>query len=274
MDMPIAIHHIEQCAPSAPTSIVQAIIRTESGFNPLAINVNQGMKLARQPASRKEAEAWARWLLAHGCSFDSGLMQINSANLEKLGLTPETVFDPCENIRAGGELFLENLSRATTAFGPGRTSLLAALSAYNTGNFNSGIRNGYVSRIAQNSGMVGVVEIEEVPPLIHSDKGKRGTKIHEKERGTDKERNGEIDPFTAPTGLDNFMTDDLKTWDVRSEPESAPDFGESEPGTGSRKELNSSGWWEQISIKSRRLFLTGLLAGFLLTACADQTRWC
>ena len=41
MDMPVDVHHIEQCAPYAPTTIVEAIIRTESGFNPLAMNVNR-----------------------------------------------------------------------------------------------------------------------------------------------------------------------------------------------------------------------------------------
>jgi len=270
MDMPIAIHHIEQCAPSAPSSLVQAIIRSESGFNPLAININRGVKLARQPTSRKEAEAWACWLLAHGYSFDSGLMQINSANLEKLGLTPETVFDPCENIRAGGELLTQNLSRATAAFGPGRSSILAALSAYNTGDFNSGIRNGYVSRIAQNAGIIGAAEIEEAPPLIHLDKGKRGTKDHRKERWTKKEKEGEVDPFTAPTTLDSFIANDLKPWDGASEPESVPEPGESGPGTVSQKDLETSIWMRQISMKGKRFFLTRVLAGFILTSSVDH----
>jgi type IV secretion system protein VirB1 len=56
--------------------------------------------------------------------------------------TPEAVFDVCENIRAGAELFIENYSRAAADFGPGRDSLVSALSAYNTGDFTSGVQNG------------------------------------------------------------------------------------------------------------------------------------
>ena len=67
------------------------------------------------------------------------------------------------------------------------------------------------------------------------------------------------------------MTDDLKTWDVRSEPESKPESIVPEPGTVGHKDLISSGWRKEISRKSKSLFLTGLLAGILLTACADHT---
>ena len=231
MDMPIDIQHIQQCAPSAPASIVEAIIRTESGFNPLAINVNRGFKLARQPASRKEAEAWARWFLANGHNFDSGLMQINSANLEKLGLTPETVFDVCENIRAGATLFTENYSRASAAFGPGRTSLVSALSAYNTGDFSSGIRNGYVSKVVQNVRAANTDEAEVIPPLVPACKRSRGPKDIGREKSKDDmEGDGKLDPFTVPSGLDGFIGNDLKSWDV--EPVSESTSAADDPGPG------------------------------------------
>src|SRR6266446_8380479 len=92
---------IQQCAPEVHVSTMQAIIRTESGFNPLAININGATRLPRQPKSKTEAIGWARWLITRGYSVDLGLMQINSANLPRLGLNAETVFDPCRNLQAG-----------------------------------------------------------------------------------------------------------------------------------------------------------------------------
>ena len=271
MDMPIDIHHIQQCAPSAPTSIIEAIIRTESSFNPLAINMNRGVKLTRQPASRKEAEAWVRWLKANGYNFDAGLMQINSGNWEKLGLTPESVFDVCENIRAGSELFSENYSRATRAFGPGRTSLVSALSAYNTGDFNAGIRNGYVSRVVQNARAGEIGTIEEIPPLIPPDKNFRDPMARNRKKDNDTNGDGASEPFTAPTSIDGFMKDNLKPWDVKPESESMPASGEPEPGTVSQKERAPSGWQKETSMKSKRFLLTVLLAACLLTACAGRS---
>lgn len=262
MDMPVTIHHIEQCAPSAPTSIVEAIIRTESGFNPLAINVNRGVKLAREPASRKEAEAWARWLLANGYSFDSGLMQINSANWEKLGLTPENVFDVCENIRAGAKLFSENYRRAAADFGPGRTSLVSALSAYNTGDFNSGVHNGYVSKVVQNA-RIGESDIQAIPPLIPAGKTRRGPTNNKKKKGTNAEKNTvEPDPFTVPSTVDSFMTEDLKSWDLECKPEARPGSEEAEASNGTKTE--SSDWLKELTMKGKRLFVTALLATSLL----------
>ena len=271
MDMPVDIHHIQQCAPSAPTSIIEAIIRTESSFNPLAINMNRGVKLTRQPASRKEAEAWVRWLKANGYNFDAGLMQINSGNWEKLGMTPESVFDVCENIRAGSELFTENYSRATRVFGPGRTSVISALSAYNTGDFNSGIRNGYVSRVLQNTRTAEIGAIEEIPPLIPADKNFRDSMGRKRKMDNDIKGGGASDPFRAPTSIDGFMTNDLKPWDVQPESVSTPASGEPEPATVRQKERNPSVWPKESSVKSIRTLLTVLLAAFFLTACA--ARW-
>lgn len=271
MDMPVDIHHIQQCAPSAPANIIEAIIRTESGLNPIAINVNCGLKLARQPASRKEAEAWVRWLKANGYNFDAGLMQINSGNWAKLGLTPESVFDVCENIHAGSELFSQNYSRATRAFGPGRTSLVSALSAYNTGDFNSGIRNGYVSRVVQNTRTAEIGAIEEIPPLISADKNLRDPMTRKRKKDSEISGDGASDPFGAPTSIDGFTPNDLKPWDVQPESESTPASDEPEPATVRQKEWNPSAWLKESSMKSIRTLLAVLFAACFLTACA--ARW-
>lgn len=72
-------------------------------------------------------------------------MQINSANFSRLGLTPETVFDPCTNLRAGARVLADNYGRAREA--GHATPLQAAISEYNTGSRSRGLSNGYVGRV-------------------------------------------------------------------------------------------------------------------------------
>src|SRR3546814_16776977 len=79
---------------------MMAVIRVESAGDPFRIGVNKGGALRRQPGNAADAIATAKGLMRRGASFDAGLMQINSANFARMGLTPETVFDPCTTLRA------------------------------------------------------------------------------------------------------------------------------------------------------------------------------
>jgi type IV secretion system protein VirB1 len=268
MDMPIAIHHIEQCAPGVPTSIVQAIVRTESGFNPLAINVNRGFKLARQPASRREAEIWAKWLIANGYNFDAGLMQINTSNWRKLGLTVENVFDPCENIRGGAKLFSENYNRAAATFGSSGISLHAALSAYNTGDFTSGIQNGYVSRVMQNE-LTAHTNTQEIPTLVTADRNSLGAKTNRAKKKTRTVQDtGEAPPFASPTAIDDFTTENLRPWNHEREPRDAP-LSDNPISSISPRPKSSSGRIGP-TMKTKRFYVASLLASFLWIACAGR----
>jgi type IV secretion system protein VirB1 len=56
------------------------------------------------------------------------------------------MFDPCLNIKAGSEILLTDYAAAVHVYGEGQTALRAALSAYNSGSFERGFRNGYVAR--------------------------------------------------------------------------------------------------------------------------------
>jgi type IV secretion system protein VirB1 len=150
------------CAPNVAPSTLNSIMRTESAGNEFAIGVNGAERLARQPANQAEAIAWARWLLANGRNFDAGLMQVNTQNWKRFGLTPETVFDPCTNVRVGGSILTANYSRAMKVYGPGNKALLAAISAYNTGDFERGYSNGYVKRVLAKAG----IPSTDIPPLI------------------------------------------------------------------------------------------------------------
>ena len=117
----------QQCAPSVHPVTMQAIARTESEFNPYAIGVVGG-RLARQPRDSEEAVATARALEARGINFSVGLGQVNRFNLARYGLTYETAFDPCANLRAGSAILHDCYQRASAAYGQGQRALRAATS--------------------------------------------------------------------------------------------------------------------------------------------------
>lgn len=155
---------LNSCAPNVAPATMTAIIQVKSERDPNRIGVNSGGSLLRQPGNAADAIATARSLLRKGANFDAGLMQINSANFARLGVTPETVFDPCTNLRAGARLLADNYGRARIA---GHTDpLRAALSEYNTGSRSRGLMNGYVGKVfaAANRGAV-------VRPLVARSSG-------------------------------------------------------------------------------------------------------
>jgi type IV secretion system protein VirB1 len=130
---------IATCAPMVAPTTMKAIVLEESRGHPYAIHDGRAHR-AIFPATREEAIATARRLLAEGVRIDAGLAQINSQNWGWLGLTPESVFDPCTNLRAGERVILDGYT--TTPF-----TVDAAISRYNTGDDTRGIHNGYVGRV-------------------------------------------------------------------------------------------------------------------------------
>jgi type IV secretion system protein VirB1 len=139
------------CAPSVAPETVLAIIQTESVGNPFALNVNGGRQPARQ-SSAIDAAATARRFVAAGYSVDLGLGQINSRNMRWLGLTWETVFDPCTNVAALARVLTTNYNSVKAGRDP-QTALRVALSMYNTGSQTRGFRNGYVAKVVGNAGI-------------------------------------------------------------------------------------------------------------------------
>ena len=144
----------QQCAPGVHPTTLQAVVRTESGFNPYAIGVVGG-HLARQPRTRAEAVSTAKALAAQGLNFSMGLGQVNKAHLPRFGLSYETVFDACANLQAGARILQECYQRALAQLGPDR-ALNAAVSCYYSGNFNRGFQverggTSYVQRVAANA---------------------------------------------------------------------------------------------------------------------------
>lgn len=138
------------CAPHVSPATLAHIVRVESSGNPLAVNVNVIRGRPRFPVPRIRSAAQAAQVahqaIAQGYNVDLGLMQVNSRNLRGLGYSVEQMFEPCTNVRAGARILTDNYGRAVREHGPGQPALLAALSAYNTGDFRRGFNNGYIAR--------------------------------------------------------------------------------------------------------------------------------
>jgi type IV secretion system protein VirB1 len=134
---------IEFCAPTvAPATIVE-IIHNESGGDPYALNVNG---VGRIDAKGADAVRAAKAAMMRGYSVDIGLMQINSQHLKRFHLTVRQAFDPCTNLKVGALLLTASYLEAARIYGRGQVALQHALSAYNTGDFQRGLDNGYVAQ--------------------------------------------------------------------------------------------------------------------------------
>lgn len=144
----------QHCAPSIGISTLAAIVKTESGFNPLAIGINVKKNTPKpkiaSPKTTDDAIATAKWLLAQGYNIDMGLGQINSSNLSGLGLTVDDMFNPCTNISAAGTILKGNYKASSVNASSQQSALYGAISAYNTGDLENGIKNGYVQRVLNN----------------------------------------------------------------------------------------------------------------------------
>jgi type IV secretion system protein VirB1 len=154
----------QSCAANVPVSTLEAIARTESALYPYALSINRPHQLARrqgwnrgtitlkrQPASREEAIAWAKWLLSQHITVSIGLLQVNSEHAKGLQLTVEQLFEPCINLGAGAMLLAQTYTVAARAQGEGLPALDTALSYYNTGTPHIGFQNGYVGLVRSNT---------------------------------------------------------------------------------------------------------------------------
>lgn len=149
---------IQQCAPNVGPDTIKAIMRVESNFRSHVIGFKvvgrdkRVYTLTSQPKTEDEAVSWATWLYDNGYKFDAGIIQINSTNFKLLGLTPQTVFEPCANIKGGAWLLQEAYDRAVKQYGRTEAALHAAISVYQSGNFVTGFKTGYVAKVAAAAG--------------------------------------------------------------------------------------------------------------------------
>ena len=151
-----------QCAPSVASPTLLAVVRVESGFDPLAIGVNGPQRTQFHPGTAAEARTTAERLISQGVSVDLGLGQINSKNLSALGLTVSDAFDACTNLEASGRV-LQAAYASTSREREGRDlAVLKALSIYNTGRTDRGFRNGYVAKVT--AAALSIPTVPVLPP--------------------------------------------------------------------------------------------------------------
>lgn len=203
----------QQCAPNVSPVTLQALVKTESGFNPYAIGVVGG-HLTRQPKNATEAVATAKALDARGLNFSMGLGQVNKFNLANHGLTYETVFDACANLQAGGTILADCYRRAAAQKGSGTPALYAAFSCYYSGNFTRGFKadyqgTSYVQRIADNA-QDSKVAVDLVPaiPVVLDRPASRKVDSSSSRKRSDGESNT---PDAAPTPREH------QSWDAFGE---------------------------------------------------------
>ena len=101
-----------------PSSVVEGIIRVESGGNPWALHVGIGKGYAFYPRSEAEAKRFLAVSLALTDNVDIGLMQINwrtwGKDILALGLTPYDLLDAKANMKIGCGILAEALSTRGT----------------------------------------------------------------------------------------------------------------------------------------------------------------
>ena len=134
-------------APSVAPETLAAFAQAESRLEPFAIGDNDTGQSYR-PATAAGAVALATSLLSQRHSLDLGIMQVNSANLARVGLTVATAFDPGQSIRAGAVILADAYDRCRrNGTIEAQVALRCAASVYNTGKEQAGIVNGYQPRV-------------------------------------------------------------------------------------------------------------------------------
>ena len=160
------------CLPTAPLSTLRAVVQVESDGNPNAMQIDfpkallkrwrlaEGtLRLKRQPTSQREALDWLAYFQSYGIFVDLGLMQVSTAEAKRRGISPETLLEPCTNLRVGWQILEDAYQVEKKTYGPGQEALQHAISRYNTGDPQRGIANGYLDRV-----LAAVRRLQAEPP--------------------------------------------------------------------------------------------------------------
>ena len=151
----IGLALLQQCAPEVAPVTMAAVVQTESGGWPWAIDVNGlpgggSMRFNDQQAAIAATTRYIRM----GYKVDMGLAQVDSENLSSLGLSVQQALNPCTNLQASQKILMDAYRQAG---GNGTQSLDGAFQAYNSGNTSGDGR--YAKVVYRQAG----VEVPAIP---------------------------------------------------------------------------------------------------------------
>src|SRR5260370_32703573 len=99
------------CLPNVPLSTLGAVVQVESHGNPNAMQIDfpkallkrwglaEGtLRLKRQPINQREALDWLAYFHTYDIFVDLGLMQVSTAEAQRRGISPASLFEPCRNL--------------------------------------------------------------------------------------------------------------------------------------------------------------------------------
>lgn len=167
---------IARCAPTVHPETMAAVISAESRGHQFAIadagpvhlpwSQRKSMVRSHYPNTMEEAVAIAQNLISRGHTVSLGVAQVNDRNLARMGVSVKDMFDPCTNVSVGGKILTDFYERAVKKFGTGPGTLQAALSAYNSGDWTRGARDGYVNLIYNQVGRPLTLRSQRVVPKL------------------------------------------------------------------------------------------------------------
>jgi type IV secretion system protein VirB1 len=143
---------IAQCAPNVHPIVMQRIMTIETRHNPHAIGFRivknkQDYRLPYQPKTLAQAKYIANWLYSNGYKYDLGIAQINSGNFARFKVTPNDMFDTCKNLYVSSQILSEFYVNAQKHMPNNQQALQAAISAYNSGKYNSTAGQKYFNKV-------------------------------------------------------------------------------------------------------------------------------
>jgi type IV secretion system protein VirB1 len=130
-----------QCGGNVDPITLKTIMSVESGFNPYVVaNVTQ--ETSHYFNNEKEAIHFVNELASKGEKYSVGLGQIYVGNFKAYGLTNETAFNFCNNVKVASQIFEQCYSRAIDSgkYPDEQDALRAAASCYYSNNFTRGFK--------------------------------------------------------------------------------------------------------------------------------------
>lgn len=140
-----------QCAPDVSPVTLNALIGVESEGKPYVV-ANVTDNTSHYFDNKEKATSFLNKLSSQNKRYSAGLMQIYSGNFQAYGLTNESVFDHCTNIKAGAAILKDCYVRATKETEEPQEAIRKAVSCYYSNNFTRGFKQeadgkSYVQRI-------------------------------------------------------------------------------------------------------------------------------